>query len=348
MEGSLLWLDELRLEHLPLVGGKLARLGQLRAKGLQVPDGFAVTVQAFDAFLSGGVRRELELLLAQPADGVAGNDRLAGAARQLIEAEELPGWLVDRVAEAYAHLDRRAGLESGMGTAVRSSGVAEDGDESSFAGQFDTYLGIKSVPAVLNHIRKCWASQYTARALDYRSRRGLPMVMQGLAVGVLQLIDARSAGVVFTLNPIDGDRGYAVVEGNWGFGETVVSGLVTPDHWVVDKHTGDVVEEVVGAKAVWSVFDDGAGRVIEQPAPASQVSKPCLGHEEVRHLVGLAVDIEEREGCPQDVEWAIARGLDPPQSIFLLQHRPETVWSSQVVAAPTRKPGKSIVDKLWF
>jgi pyruvate,water dikinase len=222
---------------------------------------------------------------------------------------------------------------------VRSSGVTEDGAEASFAGQYDTYLGVCSAEAVAQSIRKCWASQYTARALDYRRRRsvGPSASGSGIAVGVMQLIDARSAGVTFTLNPITGNRRQAIVEANWGFGESVVSGLVTPDHFLVNRADGHILEERIGSKEVWSVFDPEQGRVLEQPTPAEQAARACLSHEEVRELVRLAAEIEEREGRPQDVEWVIDRHVPFPDNVFLLQHRPETSWGSRPESAGQRE-----------
>jgi pyruvate,water dikinase len=211
---------------------------------------------------------------------------------------------------------------------VRSSGVTEDGAEASFAGQYDTYLGLCSAEAVVQSVRSCWASQYSSRALDYRRRQGFPLASSGgIAVGVMQLIDARSAGVTFTLNPITGNRRQAVVEANWGFGESVVSGLVTPDHFLVNRADAYILEERVGSKEVWSVFDPEQRRVVEQPTPAEQAARACVSHTEVRELVRLAAEIEAREGRPQDVEWVIDRHVSFPDNVFLLQHRPETSWA---------------------
>ena len=178
---------------------------------------------------------------------------------------------------------------------------------------------------MLHHIRKCQASGYTAWALEYRRRNGLALHDFDLAVAVMQLVDVRSAGVVFTLDPVTGDRGRMVVEANWGFGESVVSGQVTPDQWAVDRASDQIVDRRVGAKHVWSVFE---------PRPARSRSSRCrppwrdssLTDDEVRYLCLKAAEIEAAEGVPQDVEWAIARDTPFPDSVFILQHRPETTW----------------------
>jgi pyruvate,water dikinase len=212
--------------------------------------------------------------------------------------------------------------------------VSEDGAGASFAGQYETYLGVSGIADVLGHIRKCWASGYSAHALEYRRRldrdvAGARPHALDLAVGVLELVDARSAGVAFTLDPVTGDRNTLVVEANWGYGESVVSGQVSPDHWTVDRATGDIATRRTGDKRVWSVFSPAAGRVVLEPAGADRAARACLTDDEVRYLARQATRIEAAEGgAPQDVEWAIARGLPFPDSVFILQHRPETTWTA--------------------
>jgi pyruvate,water dikinase len=326
--GDVVWLNDVRVADVQQVGAKFARLGTLRSLGARVPDAFVLTTSAFDTFL-GPERRTLERILDAPAAGPDDEDRLGQAARAFVEQHPFPDALYARIQHAVAELTERTGLGANLSTAVRSSGITEDGVEASFAGQFDTYLGLCSADAVVKSVRRCWASQYTTRALEYRRRRGIGLSASGIAVGVMQLVDARSAGVTFTLNPITGNRRQAVVEANWGFGESVVSGMVTPDHFLVKRPEGQILEERIGSKEVWSVFDPEQGHVVEQPTPAEQAARACLSHEEVRELVRLAAEIEEREGGPQDVEWVIDRHLPFPDNVFLLQHRPETSWASR-------------------
>jgi pyruvate,water dikinase len=158
-----------------------------------------------------------------------------------------------------------------------------------------------------------------------------------LAVGVLELVDARSAGVAFTLDPITGDRSTLVVEGNWGLGESVVAGHVTPDHWTVDRASGQVLTARTGAKRAWTAYDAAAGRAVLAPLPDELAAQVCLTDEEVRYLCAQAVAIEAAAGgVPQDIEWAVARDLPFPDSVFFLQHRPETTWTGS--AAPDAAP----------
>ena len=342
------------------VGPKMARLGQLAAAGWRVPDGYAVTAGALEGWLPAAAQAELHRLFSTPLSG--GHQHLAALseqARQIIEGQPLPPRLADAVAAAQARLEQRTGRGAGLRVAVRSSAVGEDGRAASFAGQYETYLGVRGLDEVLRHIAKCWASGYSAHALEYRRRFGgsSPLRANDLAVGVLELVDARSAGVAFTLDPVTGDRGRLVVEANWGLGESVVSGQVTPDYWTVERGSGRILERRVGAKLVWSVLAgagagnadaelggtaaEGRSGTVLAPLPAELAQVPCLSDDEVRYICRQAAAIEAAEGTPQDVEWAIARDLEVPDGVFFLQHRPETTWSAAVPesgAAPAPAP----------
>ena len=342
----ILELGDIRAADASRVGPKMARLGELAAAGWRVPDGYAVTKDAFADWLPVTARAELDgllgaLLQAQAAGDPGALAWVSARARELVEGQPLPAALADAVAAAHERLEQRVSAAGGgdgelrpgaaLRVAVRSSAVSEDGAGASFAGQYETYLGVSGIADVLGHIRKCWASGYSARALEYRRRLGgdSPSYALDLAVGVLELVDVRSAGVAFTLDPVTGDRNTLVIEANWGFGESVVSGHVSPDHWTVDRATGDIVTRRTGDKHVWSVFSPAAGRVVLEPAAADRAARACLTDDEVRYLAKQATRIEAAEGgAPQDVEWAIARGLPFPDSVFILQHRPETTWTA--------------------
>jgi pyruvate, water dikinase len=351
------------------VGPKMARLGQLASAGWRVPDGYAVTAGALEDWLPSSALAELHRLFSAPAPAPRADSlRLSEQARELIEAQSLPSGLAEAVADAHARLEARTGRGAALRVAVRSSAVSEDGRAASFAGQYETYLGVSGVDEVLRHIAKCWASGYSAHALDYRRRFGgsSPLRASDLAVGVLELVDARSAGVAFTLDPVTGDRGRLVVEANWGLGESVVSGQVTPDFWAVERDSGRILERRVGAKLVWSVLADGGaagtvtagdegdggiGEIVAEGAnrsgtvlaalPAELAQAPCLTDDEVRYICQRAAAIEEAEGTAQDVEWAIARDLDFPDSVFFLQHRPETTWAAATQAPAAPPPARS-------
>lgn len=362
-ERPVLDLAEIRGTDAGRVGPKVARLGQLAHAGWRVPDGYAVTASALGRWLPAAIREELTRLLAgSPAAASPGHQHLASVAREareLIEAQPLPAWLTDAVYAAHERLASRTGHGAALKVAVRSSALSEDGASASFAGQYATYLGVTGVANVLAHIRKCWASGFSAHALEYRRRqagpdsgsppsggfggilRSLPRLAEHhhLAVGVLELVDVRSAGVVFTIDPVTGDRDRLVIEANWGFGESVVSGQVTPDHWEVDRPSGHILAEHVVAKRAWAVFDAATGAVVLRPLPAELAGQSCLAPHEVRYLCRQAAEIEGAEdGVPQDIEWAIAKGLPFPDSVFILQHRPETTWSQPAAPDPDPDP----------
>jgi len=340
-------LAEIRGGDAGRVGPKVARLGQLAHAGWRVPDGYAVTASALGRWLPAAIREELARLLADsPATASRGPQHFASVtrqARELIEAQPLPAWLTDAVHAAHERLASRTGHGTALKVAVRSSALSEDGASASFAGQYATYLGVTGLADVLAHIRKCWASGFSAHALEYRRRQAgpaaySPLLHHQLAVGVLELVDVRSAGVVFTIDPVTGDRDRLVIEANWGFGESVVSGQVTPDHWEVDRHSGHILAEHVVAKRAWAVFDAASGAVVLRPLPEELAGQSCLAPDEVRYLCRQAAELENAEdGVPQDVEWAIAKGLPFPDSVFILQHRPETTWS-QPTSGPAPGP----------
>jgi pyruvate, water dikinase len=342
---AVLDLGTIRASDAGRVGPKMARLGQLAADGWRVPDGYAVTAAALDGWLPPPARAELERLFSVSGDGGPVDlSLLAERARALVEAQPLPSWLVDAVSVAHSALELRTGHGAALRVAVRSSAVGEDGHAASFAGQYETYLGIRGVSDVLAHIRKCWASGYSAHALEYRRRFGGagPLRAHDLAVGVVELVDARSAGVAFTLDPVTGDRGVCVVEGNWGFGESVVSGHVSPDHWTVDRASNRVLTARVGAKRTWAVSGGQTGRVELTPLPDELAGRACLTEDEVRYICEQAVRIEQASGgVAQDVEWAIARDLPFPGCVFFLQHRPETTWGArpETAASAGKPPG---------
>ncbi|HWV85110.1 MAG TPA: cytochrome P450 [Capillimicrobium sp.] len=317
-----------------LVGGKAASLASLTRAGLPVPDGFVVTTAAFDAALGGvaaeRLAREARALRDAP---LAELERGAAELRELIQRAPLPDGLEDAIRAAYARLGDDAPV------AVRSSATAEDSADTSFAGQQDTYLWVVGADAVVEHLRRCWSSLYSARSLAYRRDHGVDEGVR-MAVVVQRMVDADVAGVAMTVNPTTGDRSTIVIDASFGLGEAVVSGTVTPDHFVVDKVMLEVVEQRIGPKHVEVVADPaGAGTVEREVAPERQ-GQPALTGDQVRAVAELAKRAERHYGCPQDVEWALHGG-----EVLLLQSRPETVWSRRpeparpAAAAPSAPTG---------
>ena len=293
------------------VGGKGASLARLSAAGLPVPDGFCVTTAAYRCFVEDhGLQDEI---LAIASDGDPGQpaslDKASRRIGELFERCAMPEGIAASIREAYA------GLGAGnMVVAVRSSATAEDLPGMSFAGQQDTYLNMSGETAVLDAVKRCWASLWTARAIDYRARNGIAAEEVSLAVVVQELVPADAAGVMFTANPLTGARGETVINAAWGLGESIVGGQVTPDTIIVDKVSGKTTEQHIHEKEVMTVCVPGGTR--ERPVPPDRRDRAVLSAAHVAELVHLGVTIEDLYGRPMDIEWALHDG-----HIFIVQAR---------------------------
>jgi pyruvate,water dikinase len=232
------------------------------------------------------------------------------------------------VGEAYAELGRQVGLGEPP-VAVRSSAIAEDMPDASFAGVQDTYLWMCGLEAVLDGIRRCWASFHNAEAVAYREAHGI--TRGGMSVAVQYMVDARVAGVMFTLNPVSGDRSSIAIDASYGLGVSVVGGEVTPDSFLVSKVTHEIVRRQIGAKATEVVADVAAATTVTRDVAEELRGQPSLSDEEIGRLAEIGRRIESHYAYPQDVEWAIDRQLG---ELFILQSRPETVWSRKPRAQP--------------
>jgi pyruvate,water dikinase len=238
----------------------------------------------------------------------------------------------DAVGEAYAALGARVG-RADPPVAVRSSAVAEDMPDASFAGVQDTYLWISGIDDVLEHVRRCWASYFNPEAVSYRAEHHIEK--GGMSVAVQYMVDARVAGVMFTLNPVSGDRSSIAIDASYGLGTTIVGGEVTPDSFLVSKVTREIVRSELGAKEIECV-PDPAGRTLVREVDGERRGRACLDPAEIDLLVDLGRRVEQHYGRPQDIEWAIDRELG---ELFLLQARPETVWSNKrTVLATSASP----------
>lgn len=320
--------DELGLEQLGAVGGKSAHLGDLRRAGFPVPPGFAVTTAAFDRVVHDEFRRQVDDLVADlHPDDAARLELEAARLRELIHGLPVPDDVFAAIDLGYADLGRAIGLEA-PAVAVRSSAVAEDAVDASFAGVQDTYLWITGIEQVIRHIRSCWASYFNAEALAYRARHA--GAAPGMSVAVQYMVDARVAGVMFTLNPVSGDRSCVAIDASYGLGVTVVGGDVTPDTFLVSKVTREVLRSDTGEKAIECVADAAAGATVTREVSAERRARLCLEAGELERLVELAREIERHYGRAQDIEWAIDRRLG---EIMVLQSRAETVWSQKPAAA---------------
>ncbi|WP_457634187.1 phosphoenolpyruvate synthase [Oceanithermus desulfurans] len=338
------WFSEVGIHDVPLVGGKNASLGEmlrtLGEVGVRVPDGFAVTAEAYRYYLrEAGLEDKIRALLdgwdrSDPADLI----RRARRIRNMIVRAECPEDLRREIAEAYAELSRKYGTEE-VDVAVRSSATAEDLPTASFAGQQDTYLMVHGEAELLLSVRRAFASLFTARAISYREDMGFDHFKVALSVGVQKMVrsDLASSGVIFTLDTETGFRDVVLVTSIWGLGENIVQGRVVPDEFYVHKPTlrkgfPSLVWKKLGAKEFKLVYDEQKQRLSNQPTPRDERERFSLEPDEVLQLARWAVAIEDHyskvhgEPTPMDIEWA-KDGLSG--ELFIVQARPETVHSQR-------------------
>lgn len=323
------FFDESGASTVEDLGGKCASLVNLTAAGLPVPPGFAVTTAAYTSFVElTGLADEIDRLLeGLDADDVAVIDDVSARIRDEFMRREVPAAIAVEFDRAYAALQQRFSDEQPV--AVRSSATAEDLPDASFAGQQDTYLWLRGRDAVAEHIRRCWASLYTSRAIVYRLANDIPDEGLSMAVAVQKMVDARTAGVAMTIDPSNGDRSTIVIDAAWGLGESVVSGTVTPDNLHVDKVLLTISEEHIGDKHIEMVPDADSQGVVEREVEPERRSIRSLDDDEVKAVAAIAKRAEKHFGSPQDIEWAIDRTLPAGENLLLLQSRPETVWSNK-------------------
>jgi len=326
------WFRDIGLADRPRVGGKGGSLGELLRAGVEVPAGFVVGTHAFEGFISHleSLAPFRSLIERLPADDLAAVSALSAELRARIEGVDLPSALTAEVERAYATLGDPA---RGAVVAVRSSATTEDSAAASFAGLQDTFLWVTSAADVLDKLRRCWGSLYSVESLSYRLRHRMPEAGVAMAVVIQCMVDARTAGVMFTRSPTTGDRSVITIEASWGLGSAVVSGEVTPDRWVVAKITGDVQRREISGKSIEHVPAEGGG-VIARAVESERQFAASLSDAQLQTLRALGRKIESHYGRPQDIEWAIERSSE---RVLLLQSRPETVWSSKE-KAPAARP----------
>ena len=323
------FFDDQRSGDIAFLGGKCASLVALTAAEMPVPPGFAVTTTAFDEFIDGaGLAAPIEQLLADvDAEAVSDVDRVSAQIRDWLCSHPMPGRIRDDFAVAYDQLQAR--FARPVPVAVRSSATAEDLPDASFAGQQDTYLWLTDLDSVDEHVRRCWASLYTSRAITYRLKNHIPNEGLSMSVAVQKMVNARVAGVAMTLDPTTGDRSMIAIDASWGVGESVVSGIVTPDNIKVDKVMLTEVERIIGDKHLELVPDTDAGSLVEREVAPTLRDVCCLSHSEIQAIARIAKLAERHFGRPQDIEWALDADLPDGENLMLLQSRPETVWSTR-------------------
>lgn len=309
-------LEELGQQHVELVGRKCAHLGEMTKLGMRVPHGFAISVDGFGKFMrETGLDRKIGDHFATLGDGlrksVQKQMEASAAVKTMIAATPVPDEISEGIAASYEALCARFG-EKDMPVAVRSSGAV------SMPGQMETYLHVRGAADVTRRVIEVWESTFNTRAIAFRLEKGMPVDMAPIGVAVIRMVNAKSAGVVLTVIPTTGDTDHAVIEGNWGLGESVVSGDITPDNFVVDK-TCLTIERNISHKTKW-VVPVGKGTAKADVPPHMQ-DAPCLEDREIQELMRVALNVEKHFGVPQDMEWVIDKDLPYPENVIWVQAR---------------------------
>jgi len=343
----ILWFDKVRNTDVPIVGGKNASLGEMINAGMPVPPGFAITAYAYEKFIketkiSATIYKIIQNTITDP-ENPKQYDSASKEIRKLIEKTKVPKELVIAIKSAYAKLNKQLKTKNSF-VAVRSSATAEDLPDASFAGQQDTFLDVKGSDDLLDKVVHCWSSLFTPRAIFYRNEKGFDHDKVFISVGVQKMVNSRAAGVMFSINPVTGVKNEIVIEGNYGLGETVVSGVVNPDDFILDKETLKIKERRLGRKTIQYLRDPSTGKTLHLVVPENKQKEPCINDEEICNLGTLAKLIEDHYKKAMDIEWAIDKDLPFPNNMFIVQARPETVWGDKGMKKISQEEKNSIED----
>jgi pyruvate,water dikinase len=324
--------EEVGREHSELVGKKCANLGEISRMGLPIPPGFAISIEMYRKFArETGAAKEISGYLSRRGELKGQNitvfDKVSQDIRGIIESKEIPEGIRKMVGSYYQALAKKVKVPD-VAVSVRSAGT------ESRPGMFETYLNVIGIKDLLDKVKKVWSSAYTARAIAFRVNKGIPVTGDELGIAVSKMVNARSAGIAFTVEPVTGDVSKIVIDANWGLGEGVVSGTENVDRFVVGKK-GFVILDTYIAKKAKQVINKKSGVGWEE-VPLKKQSAPCLSNSEVVAVAKLAMSLEKHLGGPQDVEWAIDADLPPPNNILLLQTRPAEVAAEKVESATDR------------
>jgi pyruvate,water dikinase len=329
-------LADLRQADAAQFGGKSATLGELIAAEIPVPPGFALSTDAFRLFVSeaglgGVISKSMSRVSAGDVDAI---NAASHAISEAMHSAPIPDAVRDEVARLYGMLADEAG-DAEAPVAVRSSALGEDSQDATFAGQQETYLWVRGSYRVCDAVRDCWVSLYSAPAISYRARLGESGEEPAMGVTVQLMVDAEVSGVMFTCNPVSGDPSMIAINASWGLGLAVVGGEVTPDDYLLSKVTRELVRENVSAKAVEYVPAPSGRGAVSVPVPDERREARCLEQPALEALVEVGKRVERYFGSRQDIEWAIARGAELPDSLYVVQSRPVTG-----AAGPKQAPTK--------
>jgi pyruvate,water dikinase len=327
-----LWFEEVDKECNEQVGKKCANLGEMTKLGLRVPPGFALSVEAYkDCMSLTGADREIREYLDNVGHGFESIQHFNEASaelRRIVESKDMPREMKEAVLSHYHKLCQGCNIEE-MAVSTRSAGAA------SHPGQYETHLNVRGDLDVIEKIRKVWSSTFNPRSLSARKRAGAPLEKDPIGVAVLKMVNARSAGVLFTADPNTGDTSRMIIEANWGLGESVVGGEAMPDVYILDKQSLKIVDRKLGTKSRYIACKEAG--VAEVDTPSEKSCTFCLSDEEAAEIGRLGKILESHFDAPQDTEWAVDQDLDFPESVILLQTRPEVI-------AQKRTPADQVVD----
>ena len=337
---AVVWLEEVGKNDLSVVGGKGASLGEMINIGVPVPGGFAVTAQAFRDFINrAGISKKLFEALKVDVNQETELHRAEKTAKKLIMEAKVPEDIEKAIKSRYEEMCKREGEQ--VFVAVRSSATAEDLPDASFAGQQETYLNTRGAEDVFNAVRKCWASLYGARAIFYRVEQGFEHDKVNLSAIVQKMVDSEKSGVMFSSQPSTGEP-LVVIEGAWGLGESVVSGSVSPDNFVVDRKTKNIVSKYIATKEIMIIRDPKTQKTVTINVPAEKKDAVVLTDSEAIELAKYAEILEKHYGIPQDIEWGVEKS-----KIYILQSRPiTTINNGKKADAATEGSGKILLTGL--
>ncbi len=305
------WFNEIGKDDIALVGGKGANLGEMARAGFPIPPGFVVTADAYFYFIEQtGIKSKIaELLKDLDVENTEELEKRTAEIRKLIESTPMLPEIAVEIKNAYARLAELVGssvLRDPPFVAVRSSATAEDLPDASFAGQQATYIYVKGSDAVIEHVKKCWASLFTARATYYRAKQGFDHMKVGLAAVVQKMVDSEVSGIMFTAHPVTGEP-KIIIEAGWGQGEALVSGMVTPDEYIVDKGSFQILSKKIAEQKIMIVRGpNGGSQKVEVPPDMRKKQK--LPDDKIVALAKIGAQIEKHYGHPQDIEWAMEKG----------------------------------------
>ncbi|MBA4390018.1 MAG: hypothetical protein C0399_03675 [Syntrophus sp. (in: bacteria)] len=338
-----LWYEETDGKDFPLVGKKNANLGEMIKAGIRTSPGFSITIAANEKFIvDTGIKEKIRKYLEELGQVTYETTKKAsGFAMSLIESATIPAEIADDILADYKKLCELSRTDN-IPVAVRSSGAI------SMPGQMETYLNIRGNKDLIEYVKKCWASAYNVEAIMYRANKGVGFLFN-IGVGIPKMVNSRVSGVIFTLNTLNGDPSKISLDVSYGLGEAVVSGLVTPDSFLVDKVTLDIVKTTIGSKETQCVYREGGSDIVQAEVPKDQQEKLSVSLDEVQELCRLGKVIEEYYGKHYDIEFGIDADLTFPGSVIILQVRPESIWNKKEVTARTEKksdPMERILSQL--